>query len=741
MGGSHSVYILMRINIHHTGKALLNYSARLRRTVATTDLDDVDETADISPLGGDEEPDMLADEDWVTRQCGRRSDNAFEDSQYTVDQWCQAVRETKREDTRVLVVVHMFAGERRKGDIQECLEQLMGESSHQLLMLSVDLAMDARWDFTNPSTYHSMMQLAREGLIDIWLGGPPCSTVARSRHVYIRNGPRPLRFRWCLWGRSDLRWAEQQRVDEANRLWINFWSMADEVCSHGGAYLMEHPADPGMEPYPSIWILPEVLALERRANADRAILHQCAFGGIAPKLTCLSGNVVGLSDLDGIRCPGISPHHQHGISIGRCPEGGFYTRRLQTYPPALCLALANLLLNTLKVMLAQNTGPTGALRLPAEDGAPRVTHWSTLEGSSGHGIALLNEASATGSKVQITNHQAAVYVHVDDTVCIGTKVQGSLHADSVLDVVVQGLTGIGFQVSQQFRSQQLEKVVGYEVKNSPAEFRLPWKKMVALRMALMGIAEQKKVNTSVLRSLVGIWIFGALLRRELLAIPHAVFHFMEEFEDRVVKWWPSARAETKAMGQMVPLMVCHVGSEVLPWLFATDAMGSNEQDHGGYGIAMTEVSEEEIGDLMRHGEALGRSVALKANGVSCADKPLRPTVPFTLLPQKFFEEDRWHAVDHGRWKYGDHITIGESRTVLKLLQRISSWPQLHGTTVFSLQDNQPTACAMSKGRSPSFQLNRVLRKKSATALAASIRLFLPWVESEKQPADRLSRLQ
>ena len=152
-------------------------------------------------------------------------------------------------------------------------------------------------------------------------------------------------------------------------------------------------------------------------------------------------------------------------------------------------------------MLAQNTGPTGALRLPAEDGAPRVTHWSTLEGSSGHGIALLNEASATGSKVQITNHQAAVYVHVDDTVCIGTKVQGSLHADSVLDVVVQGLTGIGFQVSQQFRSQHLEKVVGYEVKNSPAEFRLPWKKMVALRMALMGIAEQKKVNTSVLRSL------------------------------------------------------------------------------------------------------------------------------------------------------------------------------------------------------------------------------------------------
>lgn len=30
MGGSHSVYILMRINLHHVGRTLFNYAARLR---------------------------------------------------------------------------------------------------------------------------------------------------------------------------------------------------------------------------------------------------------------------------------------------------------------------------------------------------------------------------------------------------------------------------------------------------------------------------------------------------------------------------------------------------------------------------------------------------------------------------------------------------------------------------------------------------------------------------------------
>lgn len=127
-------------------------------------------------------------------------------------------------------------------------------------------------------------------------------------------------------------------------------------------------------------------------------------------------------------------------------------------------------------------------------------------------------------------------------------------------------------------------------------------------------------------------------------------------------------------------------------------------------------------------------------GAKFPHRSLQPTVPFSLLPDEFFDRERWTPVERGRWRYGDHITLGESRTVLRLLNRVSAWPALQGHVVFSLQDNMPTACSMTKGRSPSFPLNRLLRKKAAVCLAARLRAFLPWVESARQPADDLSRI-
>jgi hypothetical protein len=171
-------------------------------------------------------------------------------------------------------------------------------------------------------------------------------------------------------------------------------------------------------------------------------------------------------------------------------------------------------------------------------------------------------------------------------------------------------------------------------------------------------------------------------------------------------------------------------------------MGANEIDWGGFGMAVTQVDEAEITALLRQGEAVGRAIARSdgTGGARYPEKPLKPTVPFTLLPQALLEQSRWKPVCRGRWRFGDHITLGESRAVVKLLNRIGAWPALQGIVIFSLQDNMPTACSMSKGRSPSFPLNRLLRKKAAICLAARLRAFLPWVESAKQPADDLSRL-
>jgi hypothetical protein len=52
-------------------------------------------------------------------------------------------------------------------------------------------------------------------------------------------------------------------------------------------------------------------------------------------------------------------------------------------------------------------------------------------------------------------------------------------------------------------------VVGYEVVKKPALFRLPLKKQCLLYASLHELAGRKLVQIDVLRSLVGMWIFGS----------------------------------------------------------------------------------------------------------------------------------------------------------------------------------------------------------------------------------------
>ena len=739
MGGSHSVYILMRINLQHIGKTLFSHVNRLQfeqRHPTEENSVTPDEVVSV------EEDCSCNDEAWVVRQHERRLSEVGQ-SGYTVDGWCERVRSLKRNKHRTMVVMHFFAGDRRQGDVHEWLHRIADRDGIEIEVISIDLAHDPLWDLTCPNTYHKIMLLVEEGLIDIVLGGPPCSTVARSRHRALPGGgPRPLRFRWCVWGRCDLRPHERARLEEANTLWINYLSVCEGVGARGGAWLWEHPADPGVSPFPSIWITDEMIGVEQRTGATRALLHQCAFGGISVKPTCFSGSIHGLDELNGIECPGVSNHHFHGPSVGPDGEGGFLTRRLQAYPSELCKQLAERIVRTLKWMRSTNAGPTGALKVSSDLAAPRITAWSTQSRGSRGGVAVLNESSAKCFSTVVDERQSAVYVHVDDTVLISDSAAKELHSDELLGEVVGGLSSLGFEVSQQARDGQLEKVVGYEVVRHPASFRLPLKKQLLLKEALLQVASGRMVQIDVLRSLVGMWIFGALLRRELLSIPHSVFHFMDEHQGETTVWWESARQEIKAMAVMVPYMSCHLGSKWGPWLFATDAMGQNDFDFGGFGIVATPLQEGEVATLLSQGEAPGLTVARldSVGGAKHPERMLKPSVPFTMLPQKFFEEDRWLEVERGRWKHGDHITIGESRTVVRLLRRLGAWPQLHGRVFFTLQDNRPTACSMAKGRSPSFQLNRVLRQKAAVCLAAQLWVFLPWVESQKQPADKSSRI-
>eukprot|EP00959_Pyramimonas_sp_CCMP1952_P315390 6601067-Pyramimonas_sp.AAC.1 len=71
------------------------------------------------------------------------------------------------------------------------------------------------------------------------------------------------------------------RVVEANALLFNF---------------LEHPADPGDFPFPSVFALEGVEGLAERAQAQVVTLDQRMCGGAAQKPTGLLSNLLGLSE-------------------------------------------------------------------------------------------------------------------------------------------------------------------------------------------------------------------------------------------------------------------------------------------------------------------------------------------------------------------------------------------------------------------------------------------------------------
>ena len=61
--------------------------------------------------------------------------------------------------------------------------------------------------------------------------------------------------------------------------------------------------------------------------------------------------------------------------------------------------------------------------------------------------------------------------------------------------------------------------------------------------------------------------------------------------------------------------------------------------------------------------------------------------------------------------------------------------------ILDLCDSQSATGAFAKGRSSSFTLNRLMRKRAALEIAADVSVIVAWVCSADQPADKLSRFR
>ena len=100
----------------------------------------------------------ISDEEWVARQKGRQAGSEGQ-SGFTVQQWCDAVREAKTRSTRIITITNCCGGPLREEDIEHWVQVMATFHGILVLMISIDLAYDSAWDLAAPTTYHALALL------------------------------------------------------------------------------------------------------------------------------------------------------------------------------------------------------------------------------------------------------------------------------------------------------------------------------------------------------------------------------------------------------------------------------------------------------------------------------------------------------------------------------------------------------------------------------------------------------
>ena len=143
------------------------------------------------------------------------------------------------------------------------------------------------------------------------------------------------------------------------------------------------------------------------------------------------------------------------------------------------------------------------------------------------------------------------------------------------------------------------------------------------------------------------------------------------------------------------------------------------------------LAERLIHEFLRRTEFRGSDVRLDVGTLYRPDVAPRSTIN----PRRW----RWVTGASYPWRRREHINVLELRTVLQALEWRSRASQFHSCRVLHLSDSQVCLGVLTKGRSSSRKLNRILRRICSLCLALNAFPIWAWIASRLNPADAPSR--
>ena len=148
-------------------------------------------------------------------------------------------------------------------------------------------------------------------------------------------------------------------------------------------------------------------------------------------------------------------------------------------------------------------------------------------------------------------------------------------------------------------------------------------------------------------------------------------------------------------------------------------------------VRMKELSQTLVHHYLRRMEFRGSDVRLD---VGLFYRP-------EAAPRTSIDPSRWSwTVAHSYpFKTEEHINILELRAILHTLEWRARTSTFHSCRFLHLSDSQVCLAVLTKGRSSSRKVNRLLRRISSLCLALNVYPLWAWIESRLNPADEPSR--